>query len=179
MKGKEILVGLMILICIGNVAAFAISSDYWSGYPLKLAPGEAKEFSLILQNLVGTSDLRLKAVVSTGSSVLRFVNPEEVYVVPLGETRTVDLVANVPADSKPGQVYNVKIDFLEVASGSGGEFKLGTAIGQGFDIIVLPGEVAELNKNIILYVVAGVILLAIIAFILVRILKKKSKKKSK
>jgi len=177
MAGKEILVGLMVLICIGNVAAFAISSDYWSQYPLRMAPGETKEFSLILQNLVGTSDLKLKAVVSTGSSVLRLADSSDIYIVPAGEKKNVDLIASVPADSKPGQIYNVKVDFSEITDSSSGEFRLGTAIGQGFDIVILPGVVEELNKNLILYIAAGAILLAVIIFILLRILKKKSKKK--
>src|SRR4030042_515785 len=177
MMGKEILVGLLILVCIGNVAAFAVSSDYWYGYPLGMTPGETKEFPLTLQNLVGTSDLKVRAVVSTGSSVLKLVDSDGVYVVPAGEKLNVDLVASVPADSRPGQVYSVKVDFSEMAGGSAGEFKVGTAIGQAFDIVILPG-VGEVEVNYtLLYIVIGVILLAVIVFVLVRILKKKSKKK--
>jgi len=176
MAWKEILVGLIVLICISNVVAFAVSSDYWSGNSLRLAPGETKEFSLILQNLVGTSDLKLRAVVTSGSSVLRLADSNDIYIVPAGEKKNVNLIASIPSDSQPGQVYNVKVDFSEITESSGGEFRLGTAIGQSFDIIVLPEKTEESNNSVILYVVAGAALLVIVvAFILVRVIKRKNK----
>lgn len=174
---RGILTGLIILICIGNIFAFAVSSDYWSGNSLKLAPGESKEFSLILQNLVGTSDIKLKAGVVSGSEVLRILDSSDIYLVPAGEKRNVNLRASIPIDAEPGQVYKAKIDFSEIKDSSKGEFGFGTAIGQSFDIVVLPKTSWLENNSIVLYLVIGIAVLLIVIFTLRKIMKGKSKTK--
>ena len=175
---KEILMGIIVLICISNISAFAISSDYWNTNPLRLYPGESINVPIILQNLGGTSDLRLKAIVSTGSSVLKLADSNNIYTVPAGEKGQANFVATLPADAKPGQVYNVKIDFAEVKDSKNGEFGFGTAIGQSFDIIALSSEPAKTNRTsiiiVILSIAAGIALLVAIKLILKKIKKKKS-----
>ena len=175
MIGKEILIGFILLLCINNVFAFAVSSDYWSGNSLKLAPGETKEFSIILQNLVGTSDIRIKAVVTSGSEVLTITDSSDTYLVPAGEKINVNFRVTIPIDAEPGQIYNAKIDFSERRDSSSGEFGFGTAIGQAFDIVV-PSTVSRRswleNNLVILYLAIGIAVLLIIIFILRKGLKK-------
>lgn len=181
MIGKEVLIGLIVLICISNISAFAISSEYWSGNPLQLNPGETREFSLILQNLGSTSDLNLKAVVATGADVLRLADSSNIYTIPAGERGSANFIATVPLDAQPGQVYSVKIDFLEVKDSQSGEFGFGTAIGQSFNIIALPTKPAEpagLNTVVLLLIIGGIVLVGIIIFILTKI-KRKSHRKEK
>ncbi len=174
---KGILVGMIVLICISNISAFAISSDYWRDNPLKMYPSESTKLSLTLQNLQGTSDLRLKAVITTGSAVLRSTDSSNVYIVPAGEKGLANFVATLPSDAKPGQVYNVKIDFSEVKDSQSGEFGFGTAIGQSFDIVAISpeGEPTKPNTALILSIVGGIIVLGAILYFL---LKKKKKGKS-
>ena len=182
MVRKGILAGLIALICISSISAFAVSSDYWGGHSLQLNPGETKEFSLTLQNLVGTSDLRVKAIVTSGSAILELVDPSNVYVVPAGEKKNVNFKATMPIDSKPGQAYNVKIDFSEMRDSSSGEFGFGTAIGQNFDIItMLPPEQEPtgVNKNFILLIIIGIALIVITILILKKTKKRKPHKKIK
>ena len=134
---KEILTGLLVLLCMGNIAAFAVSSSYWSGNPLQLSPGESKNFSIVLQNLGGTSDLTLKAKISSGSEVIKIIDSSDIYTVPAGDKTKVNFEAVIPSDAEPGKTYDAKIDFSEVKQSSSGEFGFGSAIGQGFSIIVL------------------------------------------
>ena len=171
--GKEVLIGLIVLICISNISAFAISSEYWRENPLRLYPGESKAFSLVLQN-GGTSNLNLKANVMSGYNVLKIADPSNVYTIPAGQMGQANFIATVPSDSKPGKVYSVQIDFAEVKDSKSGEFGFGTAIGQSFDIVTLSAveQPAGLNKPVV-FIIAGIILLAIIIFILRKKLKKK------
>jgi LPXTG-motif cell wall-anchored protein len=177
-----ILAGLIILICISNISAFAVSSDYWGGHSLQLNPGETKEFSLTLQNLVGTSDLRVKAIVTSGSAILKLADPSNVYLIPAGEKKNVNFKAIMPIDAKPGQTYNVKIDFSEMRDSSSGEFGFGTAIGQNFDVVaMLPPEQKPtgVNKNLMFAIIIGVALIAIIILVLKKSKKRKPHKKIK
>ena len=173
--GKEVLIGLIVLICISNISAFAISSEYWRENPLRLYPGESKEFSLVLQNLGGTSDLNLRANVISGYNVLKVADPSNIYTVPAGQKGQANFIATVPSDSKPGKVYSVQIDFLEVKDSKSGEFGFGTSIGQSFDIVTLSAveQPTGLNKTVILYVIAGIILLVIVIWILRKVKKRK------
>jgi len=175
MIGREVLIGLIVLICISNISAFAISSAYWRENPLILTPGESKEFFLTLQNLGATSDLNLRAVVTTGSSVLRLAGSSNIYTIPAGQMGEVNFIATLPADSKPGQIYSVQINFAEVKDSQSGEFGFGTAIGQSFDIIAI-SPVKEPTKTPLLTVIllaVGVALLVAIILILGKKLKKK------
>lgn len=173
---KEVFLGLLILICISNISAFAISSDYWSGNALKLYSGESKEFSLLIQNQVSTSDLKLRVTVTAGSELVRLADPSNIYVVPVGEKKNANFVATVPLGAKPGQVYNIRIDFSEVKDSANGEFGIGTAIGQSFNLVVLP-ETTGWNKTVVLYFAAGITVLLIIIFTLRRVMKGKSHRK--
>lgn len=175
LMGKEVLIGIIILICISNISAFAISSDYWRDNPLKMYPSESTKFSLTLQNLGSSSDLRLKAVITTGSAVLRSTDSSNVYIIPAGERGLANFVATLPSDAKPGQVYNVKIDFSEVKDSQSGEFGFGTAIGQSFDIVALSSEEpTKPNTALILSIVGIVIVLGAILYFLLRKKKRKS-----
>lgn len=178
MIGKEVLIGLIVLICISNISAFAISSEYWRENPLRLYPGESKEFSLVLQNLGSSSDLMLRAVVLTGSSVLRLTDSSNIYTVPAGQKGEANFIATVPADSKPGQVYSVQINFAEVKDSQSGEFGFGTAIGQSFDIIAIPPVSAEPTKTPLLTVILLAVGVALLVAIILILGKKFKKKKS-
>jgi len=179
---KEILAGLLLLICISNISAFAVSSDYWSGNSLKVNPGETKQFSLILQNLVGTSDITIRAIVTGSSDILRLTDSSNIYLVPAGQKINVNLEVNMPIDASPGQIYGAKVDFSEVKDSSSGEFGFGTAIGQAFDIVALPlpEPVQPTNNSVMLYIIAGTtLLLAVIIFTLRKVMKRKSDRKGK
>jgi len=175
---KEILAGFILLLCFSNIAAFAISSDYWSGNPLKLAPGESKEFSLILQNVAGTSDIKLKITVVEGKNVLQLMDSKTLYTVPAGEKINVNFRATMPIDAKSGDRYTAKIDFAEVKDTSQGEFGFGTAIGQNFEIITLP-EKTPFNRTIIIYFIGGIAVLLIVILTLKKVMKGKSHKRKR
>jgi len=171
---KEVLVALIVLFCISNIAAFAVGSFYWSGNSMKLSLGESRNFSIILH--AGNSDIKIKADITSGSEVLKITDLSKIYTIPLGEKRSVNLEASVPKDAKPGQIYSVRIDFSEIKDSASGEFGFGTAIGQSFNVVVLP-ETTGWNKTVVLYLAAGITVLLIIIFTLRKVMKGKSHKK--
>lgn len=177
---KEALAGMIVLLCMANVAAFAVSSTYWSGNPLQLSPGESKNFSIVLQNIGGTSDLTLKAKVTSGSEVLKITDSSDVYVVPAGEKLMVNLQAVIPKGAEPGKTYDAKIDFSEMRQSSSGEFGFGTAIGQGFSIIVIPKTIVPSEgKSWIYLIVLGIAILLAAILVIVKLKKKKTHRKKK
>jgi hypothetical protein len=170
-----ILIGIALLLCMTSISAFAVSSSYWSGNPLTLNAGETRNFSIVLQNLGATSDLTVKASITGGSEVLKFTDSSDVYVVPAGEKKLVNLEAVIPANAIPGQTYDAKLDFSEVKQSNSGEFGFGTAIGQGFSIIVSQPSAAS-GTPLVIYFAIGI---AVALLILLIVLKMKKKPKSR
>lgn len=180
--GRGFLIGLIVLICISNISAFAISSNYWRGYPLKMYPSESQNVSFVLENLDGTSNLNLRAVITSGSDILRASDSSSTYNVLSGQEGDANFVATLPADAKPGQVYPVTIDFTEVKNSQSGEFGFGTSIGQSFDVIVLSPSAPQptgMNTTTILYIIAGIVVLAAIIFVILKTKKKKSHRRKR
>lgn len=177
---KEILISFIVLICISNVAAFAVASFYWSGNPIKLIPGETRNFSIILY--AGNSDLKVKADVTGGSDVLKITDSSNIYSIPTMEKGKVNLEAIAPEDAKPGTVYNIRIEFSEVKDSEAGEFGFGTAIGQSFSIIVIPENPAGIinNSSAMIFLIVGIAVLLAAIFTakkIARARRGKSKKK--
>lgn len=174
--GREFLIGLIVLICISNISAFAISSDYWSGYPLKMYPSQSQNVSFVLENLDSTSNLNLRAVITAGSDILRASDSSSTYNVLAGQEGVANFVATLPADAKPGQVYPVTIDFTEVKNSASGEFGFGTAIGQSFDVIAISPSAPQptgMSTTLIFCIIAGIVVLAVIIFVILRKTKKR------
>lgn len=170
---KEILIGFIMLLCINSISAFVVSSTYWSGNSLQLTPGGTESFTIILQN-GGTSNLNIKAIISSGSEILRLTDSSDIYTVPAGGRATINLQAVIPDNAKPGTIYPAKIDFTEIVSGAGGTV-FGTSIGQSFDIVVLGGNNSFPGTSLVLYILGAMIVLLIIALAIVKLKKKKHK----
>lgn len=178
--GKKALFGLLLLVCMSTISAFAVSSSYWSGNPLQLNPGESRNFSIILQNIGGTSDLTLKAKITSGLEVLKITDSSDVYVVPAGGKKAVHLQANIPLTAEPGKSYDAKIDFSEVKQSSSGEFGFGTAIGQGFSVIVTPKTIPpSKGTSLTLLIALGIAVLLAAIFVIIKLKKKKFHRKKR
>jgi hypothetical protein len=177
---KEIFMSLMILLCISNISAFVVSSTYWSGNPLKLYAGQTENFTIILQNAGGTSDLTLKAAISESSEVLKLIDTSDVYVVPAGGRTTVNLEAVIPEDAQSGKIYHAKIDFTETLSEAGGT-TFGSSIGQSFDIIVLEESKGDkpILRTALILCISGIIIILLIIALVIKLKKKNSKQKKK
>lgn len=187
---KELaVIGSLIVLSIlisSYAAAFAVSSTYWSENPLMLYPGETKDFSFTLQNLAGSEDVTLKAMITQGSEVVSIIDSTDIYTVPAGKKTSVNLRAVIPEGTGVGKVYPFEIVFITVAETEQGAFGIGSSIKQSFNVevvekVVEKPQVAEAfpqekpETEISTWIAIAVVIILIIIVIII-ILKKRNKK---
>lgn len=169
---------LGVLILAGFVSAFGVSSSVWRGNPLMVSPGGTKVAKLGLQNMVGDSDVTVKAAITLGNEIASVDETE--YLVKAGTKDTeVPVVVSIPANVPVGTNYSVTVSFLTVSKDTGGAVFLGTGIDTTFDVLItapVEGEEAQLAPeqiSNIWWIAGGIIVILIILIIIV--LKKKQK----
>src|SRR3989339_835888 len=69
MKNMILLFG-MVLVSLSVVSAFGVSTPYWDENPLRLAPGESMDVELVLQNMAGSDDVKVRARVAVPMNVV-------------------------------------------------------------------------------------------------------------
>ena len=175
---------VLTLLLSGLVSAFGVSSDYWKGNPLKISPGETKTISLRLQNMVGSEDINVRAVLIKGSEIASI--DERDYLVRYGTKDTEVLITvKIPSDVQVDTNYEVTISFKTLAPGEEGVVSIGTGVDTTFDVLVVPVApvvtaeepqlAPSLRSNLAWYVIGAIVLLIIIVIIVM--LKKKKEKK--
>jgi len=134
-----IIVALLIGAMAFNANGFGITSDYWEGQPLNIAPGESREISLGLQNMVGDEDVDLKAFITNGSEIASLIdNP--VYNVPAkSESVKLRLKIIIPGDAAVGSKYTILVQLNQIGVGEreGQEMvQLSTGVGTKIPVVV-------------------------------------------
>lgn len=163
---SALMLGLML---VSLVSAFGVSSPYWDGNPLVMDRGETTTVYLNLQNMVGDEDVKVKAELVQGADVTSL--PKEIYLVKQGTSDTlIPLKISVPKDAIPGDKKAIKVEFKTIQEGVGG-ISMATGMSVFFDVVA-GDEIAETNKTMIISLIVGLIVLAIILWL---ILKKKKK----
>ena len=135
--GKGIMIILVIFLLASFVNAFGVASSYWKGNPVTISPGETKTISLGLQNMVGTEDVTLKAVLKEGAGIASV--EEKTYFVKAGTKNTeVPIRVSIPDNAEIDTPYLVTVSFQTVTSGDGAAVVIGTGIDTSFDVLVVP-----------------------------------------
>ena len=170
---------LISILSIPNVLAFAVSTAYWEGSPLKIMAGETKDIQVVLQNMAGGEDITVKAKISEGEDIARIIDASDIYKIPLGTKKEVNIQIKVPKDYKIGDIDAIKLSFTTLTTGAGGGFGFGSSIDKTIPVLIVnqKGETKE-PINIWLVVLFLVILILIIGIIIV-IIKKKNKSGNK
>jgi uncharacterized membrane protein len=173
---------VMIILASELVASFAVSSAYWEENPLVLPAGETKDIKLILQNLASPDEINLKASIDRGSEVIGLADPSDIYLVPGGEKKDVNLRVAIPIDAKVGDIYPVRMVFTTVAPGAAGGFVFGSSIEKSFNVVVgaAPGTITPsytLKEKSLTWILVIVIII-VAAVIIWRLLKRKKQEKS-
>lgn len=144
MKNNKIKIGflgmvLLLIIALSlNVNSSGVSSPYWDENPMHVQPGEVKEFSYTLQNMVGNEDIKFQAQLESGTTIMEFVDKNTVYDVPFGSNNIlVKMKVVVPKDAKEGDEYQVGVRFTVISSDIPGKpVAIGSAFSKGFRVIV-------------------------------------------
>jgi uncharacterized membrane protein len=151
------------ILMLGNVLAFAVSSMYWEENPIIINPGESKQAFIILQNIAGTEDVSANVGISQGSEIATLNNPGMVYDIPLGQKVQVNFTVSVPDDTEIGGDYNVVFDISTIAQQGTGPMSFGSGAQ----------KLKKETSPWIYYMIAGILLLAIVALAVLKSNKKK------
>ena len=165
---------LVITLFFNFVNAFGVSSSYWKGNPVTIAPGETKIVELTLQNMIGSDDETVRAILIKGDSVASFEDQD--YTIPIGTKDTkVQILITIPNDAEVGSKYEVIIGFSTGSGNQGGAVSLGTGVQTAFDVEVVgtptlvPAE-EGISKGLIvgILVVVALIIIAVIIWLVLR-----------
>ena len=170
---KSLYLGILALMLILPVAAaFGVSTPYWKENPLIMQPGETKEVSLNLQNMVGSEDLNVQVDLLAGQEIAKITDVSTVYPVKIGTADTyVHMTISVPKNATIGTKYTLTTSFTTVDSGQSAGVKMGTGMEKSFDVIV--GEVKEGTPSPISTTAMAIIIALIIIVAIILLAKKK------
>ena len=170
-----------------NVLAFAVSTSYYEGRPLVLQPGESRDIALTMQNMAGaTEDLKVNAEITSGKEIVSIIDKDNNYLVPAGRDNiNTNLRVTMPRNSNPRDRYTVVVEFKTSREKMEGmvSINLGTKIS--FDVIASEAPVKEKvleapkKTQPVIFMVAALIIIAILAIFLVKSFKKPAKKSAR
>lgn len=168
---------ILIILSISFISAFGVSSSYWKGNPLNIAPGDTKTISLRLQNIGTGEDITVRAILTDGFEIAS--TKEKDYLVKNGTKDTeVPVKISIPFDTPLDTEYRVTVSFKTVTPGGIGGVVLGTAIDTSFDVLVAEVDVEKAERVNLNFIIGIAVLIAIIIFfILISVFKRKKKKK--
>ncbi len=175
------LIVAVVLMSAVQVSAFGITSMYWKERPLELKPGEIRDVTLELQNMVGTDAITLEGKMVSGGDIAKITDENLTYYVPAGSKDVlVHLTITVPGDAPLGTEYNIGVSFLEVTRGGQG-VAMGSEIEKYFPVIVRLPEVPEatpvagekMSAWLIVLIIVIVIIIALVILLLIKQTKKK------
>lgn len=174
---------LLLIISSFNVNSSGVSSPYWDENPMYVQPGEVREFSYTLQNMVGTENIQMKAEAEGDKSILHLVDTNTIYNVPIGSSDVkVPVKITVPKDAKEGDEFQVGVRFTAISENKGQPVTIGAAFSKGFKVIVGKPIVnentnAEVSKSLLSNQVIGFLILVVILIILLFAIKYFHKKR--
>jgi hypothetical protein len=128
---------VLTLLMVSFVKAYAVSSAYYEENPMRISPGDTLEFKMLLQNLASDEDVTVQARITSGAEVISLVDSSDIYLIPGGDKKEVNLRATVPSDASIGSVYNFDISFTTVAGEGQGTLNIGSSIGKKFNIEII------------------------------------------
>jgi hypothetical protein len=165
MKKLMILFLVLSLSLIPLVSAFGISTPYWKENPLVMQPGESKDITFNLQNMVGDTDYTIHVVLMNNSNIANITDASDDYIVKAQTADTyVHMHIGIANNATIGTVYPITLSFATVTAGNSG-VSIGSSIEKSFDIVVgqkieKPGiPVAVWILIAIVIIIAAVVLL--------------------
>ena len=174
--GMVFLVGLFLLI--GNISAFAVSSQYWKEAPVVIYPGETKEIYVVLQNMAGEEDINVRGIIIEGSEIATLIDSSGIYSVAVGTRKNVYIRVAVPEDTTIPSNYSLILSFVAGPAGETQTLGLGSGIEKIIPILIVkePEKEMELKLSPWLYIILALI---VVLIVIITIILKKKKKKEK
>lgn len=188
-KRKEIWVLMLtialFLISVSYVQAFGVTAPYWKENPLTMAPGETKEVTFTLQNMVGDEDMQATVDLISDKRYVELLGETEYDVPAKTKDIPVTVKISIPQEISIGTSFPLRIAFRSAAKGTTQQIQLGTGIEKTFDVFVGQGQavqeveapVTPKKEYALLKKPATPALIVIIVVFLIWLLLRKSRKK--
>jgi hypothetical protein len=147
-RKKFIMIGLFgffsVILLLNLAGAFGVVASYWDGNPLVLEPGESKDITFRLQNIL-EQDILVMAELVEGEEIARFSDSSLKYNIPAGtgsvDSVKVNMAIEIPGEVKIGDEYIVEVLFRQVEAEGSGTVQFAPVVGKKFPVKV--GRVLE------------------------------------
>ncbi len=165
---------LFLLLFVSSAYAFGITSDYNSQSNLVLAPGQSKQFSMVLQNMIGGEDLIAQAEIIEGKEFISALNKNE-YVVSFGKQDVhADFKVSVNQIAPQGE-HNISIMFkVSPKNPKEGMLQFNTGSEIRFKLIITGEVVRKKTINPGVVILVSVLVLLLIALSIWALRKRKN-----
>jgi hypothetical protein len=161
-----------ILILISFIGASGIVSPYWKDYPLEMNFGETKVANFVLQNMVGTEDITVKAELKRGTDIASL--EKDTYTARAGTSDTIIPVKIIIPKDYDKSLQQIQLEVKTVETGQGGMITLGTGWTTSFNVIISEKPISkEFLIGIIMAMI--IVLIILVLIILILVLRKRTK----
>ena len=150
-KGCNLILAFVLFsfILVLNADAMGVSSPFWDENPMYAQSGEVREFRYLLQNMVGDDDIKIKAELESGTEIMKFLDENTIYDVPLGRSDIpVNMKIVVPENAKDGDSWQVGVKFITITEAKEGAVSIGIAYSKGFKVVV--GDKASPGSKVVI-----------------------------
>ena len=146
--GIFVLFGLTAVILLQHIAAAGVATPYWDENPLRLAAGENKVVTLNLQNMVGGSDITLRAEITKGSEIAAIDGDSEI-VVPFGRDNVpLNIDVSLTPNENLGDIHEIGVSFNQVSEESGQMLHVASAFTTEIPVKIVTPEESLLKENV-------------------------------
>lgn len=144
------IVTLIIVVFSLFVNAFGVSSSYWKDNPLIMHAGQTEDVKLLLQNMVGEKDMKVKISIVDGKSIAKLLDKNDIYNIPFGvKDVPINIRISIPENANLGENLNVGVMIIALPEVSEQPLVLTGSIVQNIPIVIEKdgsNKVVE-NKN--------------------------------
>jgi len=106
---------LIIVVFSLFVNAFGVSSSYWKDNPLIMHSGQTEDVKLLLQNMVGEKDMKVKISIVEGNTIAKLLDKSDTYNIPFGvKDVPINIRITIPENAKIGNNLNVGVMILSL-----------------------------------------------------------------
>jgi len=164
---KKLFILMLIALSIPLVMAFGVVTPYWKENPLIMYPGESKEVSFNLQNMVGDKDYAIRVALLESSNIALITDASTDYLIRAKtDTTYVHMIVSIPSDAAIGAVYPITMSFSTITAGNEG-VSLGSSIEKSFNVVI-GKEIAKPAIPAYTWIIVAVIIVIIVLLSLKR-----------
>ncbi len=176
MTTKKIRGIIYFVLLVSILISIKVSAGFALGFPYEIKgnPGETHREIISLQNKVEPiSDMTIEIVINEGGEYISFPEGKIINML-ANETKNIPLDIIVPANAKPGQSFDVSLQFKQVAGSSQSQGTIGVSLTISKDFKIKVAREPSNTKAIVVSSILALITLILI-IILVRTLMQKKK----